>query len=277
MPRTRIYVFAFALLVSALVSIGLAFASTLLRDDQLQSARLYVIKNIIAVSGFSKEALEKLTQKDANTTIKIFHDQFESKFINKANEEVSPEWLKTELKKLGYATEELEAMEAFELINIFNSKLALLANATNKKVEEYDPQLKLLFLYKPKDKVISYIIPIEGYGLWDMIYGYVALKPDLNTIQDIRFHKHQETPGLGGECSEPWFTNMFKGKKILNSTGDFVSVAIVKGKANDLYTSPDLNHYVDGISGGTITSRGITKFLREDLSSYNVYFKTIRK
>ena len=276
MQRSNLYVFAFALVVSFFVSIGLALAATILREDQDISARLDVIQNILSVAGFSETEIAELQKKEAKEVISLFRKQFEARIVDRQNNEVKLSWIKEQLQGLNYSPADLEAKEAFELVNIFRSKLKLLAGIAGKSSEEYDIGLNLLFLYKPGEEVVSYIIPVEGYGLWDMIYGYIALEPDLNRVKDIRFYKHQETPGLGGECSQPWFTNMFKGKKILNSEGDFVSVAVVKGKAADLHTGPALQHYVDGISGGTITSKGITSFLKEDLGRYNKYFETLR-
>ena len=276
MQRSNLYVFSFALLISFLVSVALALAATVLREDQGISARLDVIQNILSVAGFSEAELSELQNREAEEVIRLFRKQFEVRIVDRQNNEVQLGWIKEQLQGLNYSPADLEAKEAFELVDIFRSKLKLLAEVASQSLEEYDIGLNLLFLYKPGDKVVSYIIPVEGYGLWDMIYGYVALEPDLNTVKDIRFYKHQETPGLGGECSQPWFTNMFKGKNILNSEGDFVSVAVVKGKATDLHKGSALLHYVDGISGGTITSKGITSFLKEDLGRYNKYFETLR-
>ena len=277
MQRSNVYVFCFALLVSFFVSIGLALAATLLREEQDISARLDVIQNILSVAGFSEEEIAKIRRKKAEELIRLFREEFQARMLDRQNNEVELSWIKKQLETLNYSPVDLEEKEAFELVDLFRSKLKLLAKAAGKRLEEYDIGLKLLFLYKPADKVVSYIIPVEGYGLWDMIYGYIALEPDLNTVKDIRFYKHQETPGLGGECSQPWFTNLFKGKKILNSRGDFVSVAVVKGKAADLHKGPALEHYVDGMSGGTITGKGITSFLKEDLGAYNKYFEILRR
>ena len=277
MQRSNLYVFCFALIISFFVSIGLALAATFLREEQDISARLDVIQNILSVAGFSEEQILELRSKKPEEVIALFREKFEARIVNKENEEVELSWIKKELEGLNYASAELEKKEAFELIELFRSKLKLLSEIAGKSPAEYDIGLKLLFLYKPGDEVASYIVPVEGYGLWDMIYGYIALEPDLNTVKDIRFYKHQETPGLGGECSQPWFTNLFKGKKILNSEGDFVSIAVVKGKAADLHKGSALLRYVDGISGGTITGKGITSFLQDDLGRYNKYFAGLRK
>jgi Na+-transporting NADH:ubiquinone oxidoreductase subunit C len=119
----------------------------------------------------------------------------------------------------------------------------------------------------------TFIIPISGKGLWSTLYGYLALEKDLNTVKGLTFYKHGETPGLGGEVEKKWFQNNFVGKTIFDQTGQLVSVKVVKGKANDVLSGEALNHGVDGISGATITSRGVSDFLKRDLLRYEPYMK----
>ena len=99
---------------------------------------------------------------------------------------------------------------------------------------------------------------------------------DLNTVIGITFYKHAETPGLGGEVEKKWFQNNFVGKKIFNQTGELVSIKVVKGKVNDLYSGEALKHGVDGISVATVTSRGVSDFLKRDLLRYKQYLKNNR-
>lgn len=282
MPRSKIYVFTFAFAVCFFVSVSLALTVTALRKDQAQSVRLDIIQNILSVAGYPKEKVQTLLRQDPLKVITLFREKFNIRLLDHNNKEVAMDWISNELQGLGFTNADLKSKESFELVELFNSKIKLLAKRAGKTPKEYNPGLNLIFLYQPNsskdlNNIEAYIIPVEGYGLWDMIYGYVALAGDLNTLRDIRFYKHQETPGLGGECSAPWFTNQFKGKKILNSKGSFVSIAVVKGKANELYPQEELDHYVDGISGGTITSKGITQFLKDDLGRYNKYFETLRR
>jgi len=131
-----------------------------------------------------------------------------------------------------------------------------------------------LFLYEENSYLPVYqstnpeaiIIPISGKGLWSTLFGYFALDSDFNTVKGITFYKHKETPGLGGEVDKAWFQNNFIGKKIKDINGNLVSVNVAKGKAGD-----DI-HSVDGISGATITSRGVSDFLLRDLKRYLPYF-----
>tara|TARA_B110000467_G_C18336996_1_gene498944 strand:- start:810 stop:1580 length:771 start_codon:yes stop_codon:yes gene_type:complete len=122
-----------------------------------------------------------------------------------------------------------------------------------------------------KEGAKSYILPMRGKGLWGPIWGYVALQEDLNTVFGAVFDHQKETPGLGAEISLGWFHERFSGKTIYE--GDkFVSIKVVKGGAAE-----DDMHAVDGISGGTITSDGVTDMLQERLSRYVPFFEELRK
>jgi Na+-transporting NADH:ubiquinone oxidoreductase subunit C len=121
------------------------------------------------------------------------------------------------------------------------------------------------------------VIPVYGKGLWGPIWGYVSFHkenitkqgmPHFNTIYGVMFDHKGETPGLGAEINQPSFMLPFRGKKIFDKDGSFVSVEVVKGGAD-----PSSLHEVDGISGGTITSKGLEAMLDSCLSSYQTYFK----
>lgn len=116
----------------------------------------------------------------------------------------------------------------------------------------------------------SYILPVVGDGLWGKMHGYLAVGTDGYSIKGICFYNHKETPGLGAEITEKWFTDQFisaQGKKLLKSSGDFsdesfVGIDVLKGvKVADqpAYIQP---HAVDGISGATITSVGLKDMLQ---------------
>lgn len=113
---------------------------------------------------------------------------------------------------------------------------------------------------------IKYILPVRGKGLWGPLWGYVALNEDKNTIFGTFFSHEGETPGLGAEISMPKFQQMFIGKRIFNEKQEFVSVAIKK--AGQLAEGQD---QVDAISGGTITSNGVSDMLKNGLGQYEKY------
>ncbi|HAN17606.1 MAG: NADH:ubiquinone reductase (Na(+)-transporting) subunit C [Bacteroidetes bacterium GWC2_33_15] len=123
------------------------------------------------------------------------------------------------------------------------------------------------------DNETQYIIPVYGKGLWGPIWGYVSLNSDLSTIYGANFAHKGETPGLGAEIDKKEFQAQFIGKQIFNESGLFVSVSVLKGGTADPYSK----YEVDGISGGTITSKGVDAMLKDCLSSYESYFKILKK
>lgn len=116
----------------------------------------------------------------------------------------------------------------------------------------------------------QYIIPLRGKGLWGPIWGFISLEDDLNKVFGAVFDHKTETPGLGAEINMPFFQDPFIGKTIFES-GDLVSIKVVKGGASE-----DDMHGVDGISGGTITSDGVTDMLMERLNMYLPYFAKLK-
>jgi Na+-transporting NADH:ubiquinone oxidoreductase subunit C len=113
---------------------------------------------------------------------------------------------------------------------------------------------------------LKYIFPMRGTGLWGPIWGYVSLNEDMNSIYGANFDHQGETPGLGAEIATSWFQESFSGKKIFDDSGNLVSVTITKAgqEAPETYS-------VDGISGGTITSKGLENMLLEDFNSYKKF------
>jgi len=125
-----------------------------------------------------------------------------------------------------------------------------------------------LYISMLEDSSKCYIIPLRGIGLWGPIWGYIALKEDVNTVLGAVFAHKAETPGLGAEINQGFFQEPFKDKKIFNSKNEFVSITVKKGGAPE-----GSMHDVDGISGGTITSDGVTDMLKERVGRYLPYLE----
>lgn len=151
---------------------------------------------------------------------------------------------------INYAGDVVEETGAFDLD----------VKAENDKVLE---ERNLAVFVCEADGESKYVLPIRGAGLWGPIWGYIALDADKNTVYGTYFSHQGETPGLGAEIAKPKFSNAFKSKKIKNAAGEFVSIAIVKPGKTD-----DTKDYVDGISGGTITSQGVDAMLMDGLGQY---------
>jgi len=122
------------------------------------------------------------------------------------------------------------------------------------------------------DSATYYIVPLRGSGLWDAIWGYIALDEDRNTIKGAVFDHKGETAGLGAEITQQWFMDRFVGEKIFNTSGDLVGISVSKTNNDPNDTDKD-DHEVDAISGATITGDGVSDMIIERLQHYLPYLK----
>jgi len=141
----------------------------------------------------------------------------------------------------------------------------VLTEYKDKKEEE---RVYPLFICEKEGKKL-FVMPVAGMGLWAGVWGYVSVGEDFNTVIGASFGHKSETPGLGAEIETAFFEDQFPGKKILDEIGNFVSVRVVKPG------SPKSDHNVDGISGGTFTSKGVDEMLLRCLKVYSSYFKSL--
>ena len=122
------------------------------------------------------------------------------------------------------------------------------------------PRVGEVFLARGDDgRVSRVILPVHGYGLWSTMYGFLALEGDLDTVSGLRFFEHAETPGLGGEVDNPRWQAQWSGKRLFDDTGAF-ALQVLKGRVPEGAT--DAQHKVDGLSGATITTRGVDNLVR---------------
>lgn len=115
----------------------------------------------------------------------------------------------------------------------------------------------------------KYIIPMNGKGLWGPIWGYIAIDSDGKTVYGVDFGHDSETPGLGAEITHEPFRNQFVGKELFKD-GSFKSIAVVK-KGRTLSD----RDYVDGISGGTITSQGVDAMIYDSIDNYKSFLANL--
>ena len=141
------------------------------------------------------------------------------------------------------------------------------------------PEQRLLPVYEflseaDSSKVENVVIPVYGYGLWNNISGYIALEADFNTLKGVKFQHVGETPGLGARISDDEdIPARYKGKKVFE--GDKIaSVTMMKGEGNDWSKDP---HKVDGMSGATLTAKGVNNMLADYFTSYQNYLKKNKK
>ncbi|MBP7496365.1 MAG: NADH:ubiquinone reductase (Na(+)-transporting) subunit C [Bacteroidales bacterium] len=147
-------------------------------------------------------------------------------------------------------------------INAFN--IDLYYELKKKPADRFLP----VYVCEGLDSNKYFVVPLRGKGLWGPIWGYISFKQDFNTIYGAMFDHKGETPGLGAEINTLEFRKQFFGKQIFAKDSSLTSVKTIKGGAAD-----DDIHGVDAISGGTITSNGLSDMLINTLSDYKAYFK----
>jgi Na+-transporting NADH:ubiquinone oxidoreductase subunit C len=116
-----------------------------------------------------------------------------------------------------------------------------------------------VYLVEKDGAVDRIILPVHGYGLWSTLYGFVALEGNAETIAGLGFYSHAETPGLGGEIDNPSWKATWKGKQVHDDSGN-VAIDVIKGKVDP--ESAKAVNQVDGLSGATLTSKGVANLMQ---------------
>lgn len=155
--------------------------------------------------------------------------------------------------------EELPGMEAFDV------------NVAEEAKKPADQRQLPVYVCQLPEAGTKYILPLAGMGLWGPIWGYVAFDKDGSTIYGAFFDHQGETPGLGAEITKPAFTDQFPGRKLFKN-GEFYPIEVVKSGQKPINAKVD---YVDGISGGTITSKGVSSMFDNCLTPYRAWLETL--
>jgi len=116
-----------------------------------------------------------------------------------------------------------------------------------------------VYIVKENDQPRTLVLPVHGYGLWSTMYAFIALAPDGRTLQGVSFYEHGETPGLGAEVENPKWQAGWEGKVTRDNEGE-VQFEVSKGSVDP--GSPEAEYAVDGLSGATLTSNGVTNLVR---------------
>lgn len=134
-----------------------------------------------------------------------------------------------------------------------------------------------VFILNVDNQLTRVVLPISGYGLWSTLYGFVSLEGDANTIEGLGFYDHGETPGLGGEIDNPRWKQQWIGKEVYGEGLSVPEIRLVKGGVDA--NTADREHKVDGLSGATITSRGVEHLVNYWLGDrgFEPYLKKLRQ
>jgi len=181
---------------------------------------------------------------------------------------ISTDVVESEFSK--YITKQL-VIEGSETIEDEKAYLIDIKKEANKaKDPEYTRKLPL-FIGEKGGKEI-YVVPVRGKGLWDAIWGFVAMDKTM-TIQGVYFDHKGETPGLGAEIKQRFFMDDFTGESFLNE-GEYGGIKVAKGN-NDPKNLDKTDQEVDALAGATITGDGLSAMLKKDVKMYVSYFKNL--
>lgn len=234
-----------AVLLCLVCSIIVSGAAVSLKPMQVKNKLEDKRKNILAAAGLLVE----------NKSIEEQFAQVTTRIVNLESGAYANETELAELADSGYLVESFDQRKLAKDPS-FSVKLNGEQDlASIKRLEKY----AAVYLIQKEGQVDRIILPVHGYGLWSTLYGFVALEGNAETIAGMGFYSHAETPGLGGEVDNPSWKALWSGKKVHDDSGK-VAISVIKGKV--IAGSPDDQNQVDGLSGATLTSRGVSNLMQ---------------
>jgi Na+-transporting NADH:ubiquinone oxidoreductase subunit C len=229
--KTLLVAFILCVVCSAIVST----TAVMMKPRQQAEKEQDRIRNILAIAGLLQEGVS-------------VQEQFK---------QITPKVMDFETGKF---------TDAMTVEQVLDPKKLTKSDATSTELSDEQDVAKIgrrehygvVYLVQKEGHLEKIILPIRGYGLWSTLWGFVALEADLNTVSGFGYYQQAETPGLGGEVDNPLWKALWPGKQIYN-TGHEVVLKIIKGKVNP--SAVDAKHQVDGLSGATLTSRGVQNMM----------------
>ena len=229
-----------ALLVCLVCSIFVAGAAVALRPTQQENRLLDKQRSILAIAGLGEAGMS------ASKVKQLYNERIVARLVD----------LET-----GRFSDEFDAKTFDPLVAAKDPALSSALRgeqdiASIKRRERYSTVY--IVEGQAEGEIDTLILPVRGYGLWSTLYGFMAVKGDLDTVAGFGFYQHGETPGLGGEVDNPKWRGQWPGKELFDDSGK-LAVQIVKGGVDP--QSPRANHQVDGLAGATLTSNGVNNLL----------------
>jgi Na+-transporting NADH:ubiquinone oxidoreductase subunit C len=237
MQHSSLYNLWFAAAVCVVCAVVVSSSAVSLKDRQDINAALDKQRNVLVAAGLAKDD-EKLSREEVEERFAPIHQVAIDLETGEENPDLDP------------AT--------------FDYRKAAMDPDTSRPAPDNPSRVQRLadhaVVYQLQDEsgaVRTLILPVEGYGLWGTLYGFLALDADLETIRGITFYEHKETPGLGGEVDNPRWKARWEGRRAFDDELN-PKVTVIKGPARPPAEEP---YRVDGLSGATITSRGVTNLV----------------
>lgn len=252
-------IFLVTLGVCVVCAILVATTTVTLRERQEVNKQLDKIENILSVSGLEYNKQNIFT---------VYDDKIKPLIIElETGEEIQKSQFNKDLN-----------IENFNIKKLSNhSKYGKSISPTHDLANiKKMPKYMLIYLVTENDELKKLILPIYGKGLWSTLYGFIAIDGDLKTITGLTFYEHGETPGLGGEVDNPRWKQIWAGKKAFDDNWN-LKIEVIKGKVDK--SSEEAIYHVDGLSGSTLTTRGVDNLVKFWLgeNGYGPYFQKLRE
>jgi Na+-transporting NADH:ubiquinone oxidoreductase subunit C len=231
------YTFAFAALVCVVCALLVAVSAVGLRERQEANAVLYRQKNVLYAAGLATPDGD-LSERELQ---RIFDERIRVRLVDLATGAL-----------VASGTQD---PKSYDQRKARNDPAASRAAPPNNAGVSRLPLLGTVY-YVLKDNAVDLVVlPIEGVGMWGTLYGFLALEPDGNTVRGLTYYDQKETPGLGGEIGNPKWQAVWKGRRVYDEEWE-PRIVVIKGSAGP----PDKDPlHVDGLSGATITSNGVSR------------------
>ncbi|MBQ0831588.1 Na(+)-translocating NADH-quinone reductase subunit C [Marinobacter sp.] len=228
-----------ALVLSIVFSVVVSTAAVVLRPAQVKNQNLDIKTNILSAAGMLPDGAS------ADEIEDVF-SQFDVRLVDlDTGEYVEPSVVevKDPMKYDMYKAASDPAMSI------------KIASSDDKAGIKRRPNIARVFVLNENGDLKRVVLPINGYGLWSTLYGFMSLEGDLNTIEGLGFYAHAETPGLGGEVDNPRWKSQWVGKELYDEDKSKPQIRLMKGGVGA--NAADKEHKVDALSGATLTSRGV--------------------
>lgn len=246
--RTLLVAFFVSLVCSSLV----ASAAILLKPRQAANMLLDVRRNILEVAGLLEPGRD----------------------LNQLYESIEPRVIDLET---GAYVEDVDP-ESFDPIEAAKDPARSVVVPADIDIARVGRRAKqaIVYLVRRDGKLSKVILPVHGYGLWSTLYGLLAVRADGNTVADITFYAHGETPGLGDYISKPGWRSLWRDKRLFDESG-VLRIEVVKGRVPG--DDPLADYHVDGVSGATLTGNGVTNLMQYWLGDhgYGPYLRNLQR
>lgn len=235
--------FLVALILCVVCSLGVSTAAVALRDKQEENQELDRKKNILDATGIAYDETGAPASELSREQVNQLYARIDEKLVN--------------LETGEYVTDlDIETYDERAAAKDPETSVAIEDPAFDIGISRRETVARVFFVRDPEGNIEQVVLPVYGKGLWSTLYGYLAIRSDLKTIQGLTFYEHAETPGLGGEVENPMWKAQWQGLYLYGEEGN-PAAGVAKGPAPS-----DSEYLVDGLSGSTITSRGVTNLVR---------------